>query len=106
MKKTAMFLALLMVIGSAGLLAYPTAVDNVIENKSKSDIGPVADTAKLVGVVNTGVNKVMASEPTTTVLKPVRIVRDETLKGSKKVINTLWDVLTLKMLRDKPAEKK
>ncbi len=100
MKKTALFLALLMIVGQAYGLAYPAAMDNVLENKSKSDIGPIADTAKVASKINHGLNKAFEKEPLATIDK----VRIETYNGAKKVTNMLWDVLTFKKLRDKSAK--
>ncbi len=100
MKKTALFLALLMIVGQAYGLAYPTTVNNVLENKSKSDIGPVADTAKVASKINDGLNKVFEKEPLATIDK----ARIETYNGVKKATNMLWDVLTFKKLRDKSVK--
>ena len=97
MKKTALFLALLMVVSQACVMAYPATVDNVLDEKSKSDLGPVSDTAKIAGKVNHGLNKVFEKEPLATIDK----ARIETYNGAKKVTNILWDVVTFKWLRDK-----
>ena len=102
MRKLALVLALLMVVGTIPAFATVSAtLDGVIDSKSKSDIRPVEDTAKLAGEVNKGVNKVM--EPLDPVMKPVYEVRHETVKASKKVVNTVWDMLTLKHFREKKA---
>ena len=100
MKKMALFLALLMVVsvGSA-FCTVSTTLDGVIESKSKSDIRPVEDSAKMLGMVNKGVNKVV--EPLDPALRPVYEVRDHSIKASKTVVNTIWDALTLKSFRDK-----
>ncbi|HLD56548.1 MAG TPA: hypothetical protein VJA00_02905 [Candidatus Omnitrophota bacterium] len=100
MRKMALILALLMVvsIGSA-YCSVSTTLDGVIESKSKSDIRPVEDTAKLAGEINKGLNEI--TKPLDPVLKPVYEVRDHSIKASKTVLNTVWDALTLKSFRDK-----
>ena len=100
MKKVALFVALLMVmsVGSA-FCTVSTTLDGVIESKSKSDIRPVEDSAKMLGMVNKGVNEVV--KPLDPALKPVYVVRDESIKASKTVVNTIWDALTLKSFREK-----
>lgn len=100
MKKMALFLALLMVVLQACALAYPTTVDNVLDSKSKSDLKPVADTAKVAGEVNKGLNKAFEHEPLATIDK----ARIETYNGAKKATNMLWDVVTFKWLRDKETK--
>ena len=105
MKKMALFLVLLMVmtVGSA-YCTVSTTLDGVIDSKSKSDIRPVEDTAKLAGMVNKGVNEAM--KPLDPALKPVYEVRDHSIKASKTVLNTIWDALTLKSFRDKKEADK
>jgi hypothetical protein len=100
MKKMALFLALLMVmsVGSA-YCTFSATVDGVVESKSKSDIRPVEDAAKLVGEVDKGLD--MVTKPLDPALKPVYEVRDHSIKASKTVLNTVWDALTLKFMRDK-----
>lgn len=99
MKKTAMLLALLMVVGQAYVFAYPATVNKVLDEKSQSDIHPVQDAAKIAGALNSGVNKAFEIEPLSTVDK----VRIETYKAAKTVTNELWDLLTLRSFREKKA---
>ncbi len=101
MKKTALFLTLFMVIGQVYGLSYTATVDNVLDAKSKSDLHPVQDAAKIAGVANSGVNKAMEKQPMSTVMKPIETVRKEILKDSYKVTNTLWDFLTFRSFREK-----
>ena len=101
MRKTALFLTLFMVIGQVYGFCYTTTVDNALETKSKSDLHPVQDTAKIASVVNSGVNKVIETQPMSSVMKPIETVRKETLKGAYKVTNTLWDALTFRSFREK-----
>ncbi len=105
MKKMTLFLAFLMVIAQGYGFAYPTVVDNVIESKSKSELHPLQDAAKLTGIVNDGVNKAMKMEPIATAIKPIETVRKETVKGAYKVTNTLWDVLTFRWMKSKDKPK-
>jgi hypothetical protein len=100
MKKMALFLALLMVMSVGSVHAtVSTTLDGVIDSKSKSDIRPVEDAARMADMVNKGVNEVM--KPLDPALKPVYEVRDHSMKASKTVLNTIWDALTLKSLREK-----
>ena len=100
MKKIALLVALLMVISVGPAFCTVSAtLDGVIDSKSKSDIRPVEDVAKMTGMVNKGMNEAM--KPLDPMLKPVYDVRREAVKASKTVVNTIWDVLTLKSLRKK-----
>lgn len=101
MKKTALLLALLMIVGPVAGFCYPATVDNILEDKSKSDLRPVADTAKMAGALNDGINQAFEMEPLHTIDK----VRIETYNGAKKVTNMLWDALTFKSFRDKKSDK-
>ena len=101
MRKIALLLVLFMVVAPVLGLCYPAAVDNVLDSKSKSDLHPVQDTARMASAINGGVNKVMDTEPMPTIMKPVHTVKDETLKGAYKVTNTLWDLITLRSFREK-----
>ena len=103
MRKMALILALLMVVASVPAFCLSSTLDGVIENKSKSDIRPVEDAAKLAGVINKGVNEV--TKPLDPMLKPVHEVKDASVKASKSVVNTIWDALTLKSFRKKAADK-
>ena len=101
MKRMAILVVLMMILSQISGFAYPTTVDNMLDGKSKSDIRPVQDTAKIAGALNDGVNKAFKVEPLSTIDK----VRVETYKGAKKVINVMWDSMTLKSLREKSEKK-
>ena len=101
LRKVAMLVMLLMVVGMAYGWCYTATVDNVLDAKSKSDIRPVEDVAKLAGMVNKGVNTTLESKYMSPIMKPIDTVRLETLKGAKTVTNTLWDALTFKSFREK-----
>ncbi|OGW87322.1 MAG: hypothetical protein A3C35_08645 [Omnitrophica bacterium RIFCSPHIGHO2_02_FULL_46_11] len=98
MKKIALFLAVLMVFGSMPAWCLSEIVDKVIENKSKSDIRPIQDTARILGLVNEGIDKSLDKTPILNkrevVLVPVRKVARETIHGTKAVVNGTWDVVT------------
>ncbi len=105
MRKTALLLALLMVLGTApGWCFSATAiVDHTVDETRKSDIRPVEDTGKILGLTREGSGKAYhaVTDPMKPVLDPVRKGRDEILKGTKKVINTVWDMVTFRSLREK-----
>ena len=101
MRKIAMFIVLFMAIGQVYGYCYPATVDSMLDTKSKSELHPVQDAAKMAGIVNSGVNKTMEKQPMSTVMKPIETVRKGTLKGAYKVTNTLWDVLTFRSFREK-----
>ena len=101
MRKAALFLALLMIVGQAYGWCYTATVDNLLNEKSKSDLHPVQDTAKTVNIVNKGINKALETQPMSTLMTPVETVRKETLKGANTITNTLWDALTLRSFREK-----
>ena len=101
MRKIALFLALFMIIGQVYGLSYTATVDNVLDAKSKSELHPVQDTAKIASVVNSGVNKVIEKQPMSSVMKPIETVRKGTLKATYKTTNKLWDILTFRSFRSK-----
>ena len=96
MKKVALLVALLMVtsVGSAWCLS--ATVDRALDNQSKSDIRPVQDTARLLSIVNKGIDKSYntVTKPMNPVLDPIRQVRDSTVRASKEIVNRIWDALT------------
>ena len=109
MKKIALLIALLMVVGIGTAWCISATVDKMIDEKSKSDIRPVEDSAKLLGMVNKGADESYKAmtKPLNPVLDPVRKVRDGAIDASKKVVNTTWDALTYfspHRKKDKSAE--
>ena len=101
MKKIAMMLLLFLIVGQAYGLCYTATVDNVLSEKSKSELHPVQDAAKIASVANNGVNKTMEVKPIAKLMEPIRTVRKETVKGAYSVTNMLWDTLTLRSFREK-----
>ena len=102
MKKITTLALVLVVAMAVPAYSMPATLDHAIDNTMKSDIGPVADTGRLLDMTNrgitTGYDKVTG--PMAPVLDPVRKVRHELFDGSKKVINTLYDLITFKHFRD------
>ncbi len=104
MKKIALLLAVLMVMGAAtGFCGMSGTVDGFVENRMNSDIRPVEDAGKILDITNKGIDKTYhtVADPMEPGLKHVRKVRDETMSLSKKIVNKTWDILTLKDLRDR-----
>lgn len=98
MKKIALFLAILMVVGSMPAWCLSETLTKVIDDKTKSDIRPVQDTAKILGTVDRGVDKAMDKTPILNkremVLDPARKVSREAVRGIKSIVNGVWDILT------------
>ncbi len=104
MKKTALLLAVLMVIGSMSGWAISQTVDNIAMDQTKSDLRPVQDAGYLLKAVNDGIDKGLSAIPVIKehhyVLDPVRKVKNESIKDAKSIINMTWDAVTLKSHRE------
>lgn len=104
MKKFALLLAVLMVFGGAPGWAFsPMAtVDGVVDQTIKSDLRPVEDSGRILHATLDGAGKTYhaITDPMEPVLKPVRTGRDYILDHTKKILNTTWDVITLRHFRD------
>jgi len=98
MRKLALLMALLMVIGAGPAFALSATVDTFIENRQNSTSHPIADAARILDMANQGIDKTYhaVTDPIEPVLKPVRKVRDEVFK----VTNRIWDIVTLRGLRN------
>ncbi len=105
MRKIAMFMVLLMVMSAGTGWCLVERVDRAIEGVSNSDIRPVADTGRVLDLTNRGIDKGYhaVTDPMAPVLDPVRKVRDESIKSTKSIINVIWDAITFRSLREKPA---
>ena len=103
MKKIAVVLAVLMAIGAVPGWCLSETVDHFLDNRSKSDLRPVEDTAKIASTVSKGVDKSLDAVPVLKerdkVLDPVRKVRHETVSAAKTIVNRTWDILTFKSMR-------
>ncbi|MCB9799645.1 MAG: hypothetical protein H6757_02665 [Candidatus Omnitrophica bacterium] len=101
MKKFTLMVALLMFVAAAPGWCLVSTVDHAIEHTMQSDIRPVEDAGRILDVANKGVDMTYTTvtKPMSPILDPIRKVRDVTLDGTKRVINTIWDVVTLKHFR-------
>jgi len=103
MKKIAVLLAVLMAMGAVPGWCLSQTVDNFLDNRSKSDLRPVEDSAKILSSVNKGIDKSLDAVPglkeRDKVLDPVRKVRKETVGAAKTIVNKTWDILTFKSMR-------
>ncbi|MDP3919435.1 MAG: hypothetical protein Q8R76_01330 [Candidatus Omnitrophota bacterium] len=103
MKKIAIFLAILLVAGSAPGWSLSATVDNVIDGRMKSDIHPIADAGLVLNEANKGIDTTYhaVTDPLAPVLDPIRKIRDETVRYAKTAVNTAWDLVTLRNYRNK-----
>ena len=101
MKKIALLAAVLVVAMAMPAWSMPATLDHAIDRTTKSDLGPVADTGRILDVANKGITKGYdtITGPMKPVLDPIRKVRDESIRGTKTVVNMLWDVLTFRHFR-------
>ena len=103
MKKVAIILAVLMAIGAVPGWCLSQTVDTFLDNRSKSDLRPVEDSAKVLSTVNKGIDKTLDAVPVMKerekVLDPVRKARHETVGIAKTIVNKTWDILTFKSMR-------
>lgn len=101
MKKIAVFVAILLAVGAVPAWCLSATVDTFIDNRTKSDLGPVADAGKILDVANKGVDKTyhLVADPMDPVLSPVMKVKDGCVKGAKSIINFAWDLATFKHFR-------
>ena len=106
MKKTAVMLALLLVIGTAPGWCLVEMVDHSVDNHTKtSTMRPVQDAGEIYGAVNHGIgesfDKVPVLKERSVVMNPINKLMGDTLDASKKLINGTWDLLTFKSMREK-----
>lgn len=101
MKKIALLVAVLVVALAVPAWSMPARLDHAIDNTMKSDIRPVEDSGRILDVTNRGITHSynFVTGPMKPVLDPIRRVRDETIRGTKLVVNTIWDVLTFRHFR-------
>lgn len=99
MKKIAILVAVLMVIGTTSGWTVSSTVDKFIENRTKSDIHPVQETGQILDLTNKVVDETLkATDP---ILKHRKHITGPVMDGTKKVVNVIWDTVTLKSLRSK-----
>ena len=106
MKKLAIMLAVLMVLGAVpGWCLLPT-VDGYVDGHTKnSRFRPVQDTGEIYGTVNHEIGKGMDQVPLikdrSVVVNPVNKLLGDSMDATKSLVNGTWDLLTFKSLRDK-----
>ena len=102
MKKIAIVTLVIVMAFAVPGFSMPGTLDRAIDNTMKSDIGPVADSGRILDVTNRGITKTYdaVTGPMKPVLDPVRKVRHETVSGAKRIVNFTWDMLTLKHFRE------
>lgn len=106
MKKIAVMLSLLLMIGAVPGWCLIGTVDNYVDGHTKdSSFRPVQDTGHLYGTVNDGIGKGLDKVPVinkrSVVMDPLDKGIGETIGMTKKIINGTWDILTFKSMRDK-----
>ena len=101
MKKVALLVAVLVVAMAVPAWSMPDVLDRQIDHTMKSDIGPVADAGRILDLTNRGVTRGYhtVTDPMKPVLDPIRKVRDESIHGTKRLVNTMWDLITFKHFR-------
>lgn len=106
MKKIAVVLSVLLMIGAVPGYCLIGTVDGFVENRTKdSSFRPVQDTGELYGAINDGVGKGLDKVPVinkrSVVMDPLDKGIGETIGMTKKIINGTWDLLTFKSMREK-----
>ena len=110
MKKLAVILALLMVVGAVPGWCLVATVDNFVDSHTKdSGYRPVQDTGALYGKVNheigAGMDKVPVLQDRSKLMGPIDKLLHDSIDGVKSLINGTWDLLTFKSLREKGSKK-
>lgn len=106
MKKIAVLLTVLMVMGAVPGWCLIATVDNFVASHTKANnLRPVEDAGKLYQAVNNGIDTSLDKIPAVK-LRPILFDPiDKVVKGSmdatRSVVNGLWDFLTLKSMRKK-----
>ena len=110
MKKLAVMLALLLVVGAVPGWCLIATVDNFVDGHTKdSGFRPVQDTGEIYAKVNheigAGLDKVPVLQDRSKVISPIDKLLHDSIEGGKSLINGTWDLLTFKSLRDKSVKK-
>ncbi len=106
MKKLAIILAVLMVIGAVPGWCLIETVDTFVDGHTKSStLRPVQDTGELYGTVNhsigTTMDKVPVIKERSVVISPVNKLLRDSFDATRTLVNGTWDLLTFKSMRDK-----
>ena len=106
MKKIALLLAVLMLMGAAPGWCLISTVDNyVIDHTKSNSFRPVQDTGKVYETVNKGIDtsldKVPAVKLRPLLFEPIDHVVKTSVDSTRSIINGVWDLLTFKSMREK-----
>lgn len=104
MKKTALFVALLLVLGAVPGWSISATVDGFLDRRAESDLRPVQDSAKVLIAVNDLADKSL--EKADPILKHRKPVMDPLMKSAKYIINTPYDLIRRMIPMHRDAEKK
>lgn len=106
MKKLAVILSLFMLVGAVPGWCLVATVDNYVDTHTKnSGYRPVQDTGEMYGAINHGIGTAMDKVPVIkerqVVVSPIEKLANDTIHGTRTLLNGMWDVLTLKSMREK-----
>ena len=106
MKKLAFLLALFMLAGSVPGWCLVATVDNFVDTHTKdSRYRPVQDTGEMYGSVNhhigTAFDKVPLIKDRHVVVNPIEKLANDSISGTRTLLNGTWDLLTFKSMRTK-----
>ena len=106
MKKRAILLALLMLVGAVPGWCLVATVDNFVNDHTKdSGYRPVQDTGEMYGTVNRHIgsayDKVPVMKDRHVVIDPIEKLGNDSIHGVRTLLNGTWDLLTFKSMRTK-----
>ena len=105
MKKIAVLLAVLMMMGAVPGWCLISTADNFVDSHTKSSLRPVEDAGKVYQAVSKGIDtsldKVPGVKLRTIFFNPIDKVAKESMDATKSIVNGTWDLLTLKSMRKK-----
>ncbi len=106
MKKMAVILAALMILGAVPGWCLVPMVDSFVDNHTKnSSFHPVQDAGKVYGTVNhqidTSFDKIPVLKSRSVIIDPIEKLVKDSVDATKLLINGTWDLLTFKSMRTK-----
>ena len=106
MKKIAILLAVLMVMGAAPGWCVLSTVDNyVVDHTKTSSFRPIEDAGLLYETVDKGIDTSLDKVPVVKLrpmlFDPIDKVVKVSIDGTRTIINGVWDILTFKSMRTK-----
>lgn len=106
MKKIAILLAVLMVMGAAPGWCVLSTVDNyVVDHTKTSSFRPIEDAGLLYETVDKGIDTSLDKVPVVKLrpmlFDPIDKVLRVSIDGTKTIVNGVWDILTFKSMRTK-----